>query len=291
MNDVDFTYPIQKKVARSVGGDIVLVLFLALMGLLMILPFVYTISTSLKPANELWLFPPRFFVIKPTMKNFGDLFSLMSDSWIPFSRYIFNTVFITAAGTLLHIVLASMCAYPLSRYRFPGSRFIFSVIQTTLMFSSAVTAIPSFIIMSRLHLIDTYTAVILPAVGAPLGLFIMKQFMDQTVNLSVLESADIDGAGEGTKFFKLVMPMAKPAWITLMIFTVQSLWGLGSSSYIFSEQLKTLSYALSQVQAAGIARAGVGGAITVLMMLVPLTVFVVSQSNIIETMSTSGMKD
>lgn len=246
----------KKKVARSVGGDIVLVLFLALMGLLMILPFVYTISTSLKPANELWLFPPRFFVIKPTMKNFGDLFSLMSDSWIPFSRYIFNTVFITAAGTLLHIVLASMCAYPLSRYRFPGSRFIFSVIQTTLMFSSAVTAIPSFIIMSRLHLIDTYTAVILPAVGAPLGLFIMKQFMDQTVNLSVLESADIDGAGEGTKFFKLVMPMAKPAWITLMIFTVQSLWGLGSSSYIFSEQLKTLSYALSQVQAAGIAGRG-----------------------------------
>lgn len=215
----------------------------------------------------------------------------MADSWIPFSRYIFNTVFITAAGTALHIILASMCAYPLSRYKFPGSKFIFSMIQTTLMFSAAVTAIPSFIIMSKLHLIDTYAAVILPAVGAPLGLFIMKQFMDQTVNLSVLESADMDGAGEVVKFFKLVMPMAKPAWITLMIFTVQSLWGLGSSAYIFSEQLKTLSYALSQVQAAGIARAGVGGAITVLMMLVPLIVFIVSQSNVIETMSTSGMKD
>ena len=281
----------KKKVSRSIGGDIVLVVFLSLIGILMILPFVYTISTSLKPANELWLFPPRFFVIKPTLKNFSDLFSLMSDSWIPFSRYIFNTVFITAAGTRLHIVLASMCAYPLSRYKFPGSGFIFTVIQTTLMFSSAVTAIPSFIIMSKLHLIDTYTAVIFPAVGAPLGLFIMKQFMDQTVNLSVLESADIDGAGEFVKFFKLVMPMAKPAWITLMIFTVQSLWGLGSSSYIFSEQLKTLSYALSQVQAAGIARAGVGGAITVLMMLVPLAVFIVSQSNVTETMSTSGMKD
>ena len=281
----------KKKVSRSIGGDIVLVVFLSLIGILMILPFVYTISTSLKPANELWLFPPRFFVIKPTLKNFSDLFSLMSDSWIPFSRYIFNTVFITAVGTLLHIVLASMCAYPLSRYKFPGSGFIFTVIQTTLMFSSAVTAIPSFIIMSKLHLIDTYTAVIFPAVGAPLGLFIMKQFMDQTVNLSVLESADIDGAGEFVKFFKLVMPMAKPAWITLMIFTVQSLWGLGSSSYIFSEQLKTLSYALSQVQAGGIARAGVGGAITVLMMLVPLAVFIVSQSNVTETMSTSGMKD
>ena len=281
----------KKKVSRSVGGDIILILFLSLMGILMILPFVYTISTSLKPANELWLFPPRFFVIKPTLKNFSDLFSLMADSWIPFSRYIFNTVFITAAGTALHVILASMCAYPLSRYKFPGSKFIFSMIQTTLMFSAAVTAIPSFIIMSKLHLIDTYAAVILPAVGAPLGLFIMKQFMDQTVNLSVLESADMDGAGEVVKFFKLVMPMAKPAWITLMIFTVQSLWGLGSSAYIFSEQLKTLSYALSQVQAAGIARAGVGGAITVLMMLVPLIVFIVSQSNVIETMSTSGMKD
>ena len=281
----------KKKVSRSVGGDIILILFLSLMGILMILPFVYTISTSLKPANELWLFPPRFFVIKPTLKNFSDLFSLMADSWIPFSRYIFNTVFITAAGTALHIILASMCAYPLSRYKFPGSKFIFSMIQTTLMFSAAVTAIPSFIIMSKLHLIDTYAAVILPAVGAPLGLFIMKQFMDQTVNLSVLESADMDGAGEVVKFFKLVMPMAKPAWITLMIFTVQSLWGLGSSAYILSEQLKTLSYALSQVQAAGIARAGVGGAITVLMMLVPLIVFIVSQSNVIETMSTSGMKD
>ena len=281
----------KKKVSRSVGGDIILILFLSLMGILMILPFVYTISTSLKPANELWLFPPRFFVIKPTLKNFSDLFSLMADSWIPFSRYIFNTVFITAAGTALHIILASMCAYPLSRYKFPGSKFIFSMIQTTLMFSAAVTAIPSFIIMSKLHLIDTYAAVILPAVGAPLGLFIMKQFMEQTVNLSVLESADMDGAGEVVKFFKLVIPMAKPAWITLMIFTVQSLWGLGSSAYIFSEQLKTLSYALSQVQAAGIARAGVGGAITVLMMLVQLIVFIVSQSNVIETMSTSGMKD
>ena len=199
----------KKKVSRSVGGDIILILFLSLMGILMILPFVYTISTSLKPANELWLFPPRFFVIKPTLKNFSDLFSLMADSWIPFSRYIFNTVFITAAGTALHIILASMCAYPLSRYKFPGSKFIFSMIQTTLMFSAAVTAIPSFIIMSKLHLIDTYAAVILPAVGAPLGLFIMKQFMDQTVNLSVLESADMDGAGEVVKFFKLVMPMAK----------------------------------------------------------------------------------
>jgi ABC-type glycerol-3-phosphate transport system permease component len=109
--------------------------------------------------------------------------------------------------------------------------------------------------------------------------------------MSVLESADIDGANEVTKFFKLVMPMVKPAWMTLMIFTVQSLWALGSTPYIYSEQLKTLPYAMSQIQAAGIARAGVGGAISVLMMSVPLFIFIITQSNIIETMSTSGMKD
>jgi ABC-type glycerol-3-phosphate transport system permease component len=281
----------KKKVARSVGGDIVLLIFLSLMGLLMIVPFIYTVSTSLKPANELWLFPPRFLVIKPTLKNFSDLFILMSDSWVPFSRYIFNTLFITIVGTAGHIIIASMCAYPLSKYKFPGSNFLFSLIQATLMFSTAVTAIPSFIIMSKLNMIDTYRALVLPAFGLPLGLFVMKQFMDQTVNFSVLESADIDGANEVVKFFKIVMPMVKPAWMTLMIFTVQALWSLGNTPYIYSEQLKTLPYAMSQIQAAGIARAGVGGAITVLMMSVPLLLFIVTQSNIIETMSTSGMKD
>ena len=125
----------------------------------------------------------------------------------------------------------------------------------------------------------------------PLGLFIMKQFMDQTVQMAILESAEIDGAGELQKFVHLVMPMVKPAWLTLMIFTVQSLWALGNTPYIYNEQLKTLPFAMSQIQTAGIARAGVGAAASVLIMLVPLTVFIVSQSSIMETMSTSGMKD
>ena len=257
----------------------------------MLLPFVYTVSTSLKPVNELWLFPPRFFVKHPTWRNFGDLVYLMSDSWVPFSRYIFNTVFITVVGTVGHIVIASMCAYPISKYRFPGSVGFFRLVQTALMFSSSVTSIPSFIIVSRLGLLNTYWAVIIPAFGMPLGLFIMKQFMDQTVQMAILESAEIDGAGELQKFVHLVMPMVKPAWLTLMIFTVQSLWALGNTPYIYNEQLKTLPFAMSQIQTAGIARAGVGAAASVLIMLVPLTVFIVSQSSIMETMSTSGMKD
>lgn len=281
----------KKRVARSIGGDIVLVLFMILVGIVMMLPFIYTISTALKPANELWLFPPRFFVRHPTMSNFIDLFNLMSDSWVPFSRYVFNTVFITIAGTVGSIVIASMCAYPLSKYQFPGSRLFFVIVQGALMFSGAVTAIPSFLIISKLHMVDTYWAIIIPVLGAPLGLFVMKQFMDQTVNIFVLESADIDGASELQKFIRIVMPMVRPAWLTLMIFSVQSLWSLGSTPYIYSEQLKTLPYAMSQIQAAGIARAGVGGAVTIIIMSVPLIIFIISQSSIIETMSTSGMKD
>ncbi len=281
----------KNRLARSGWGNAFLLLFLCLIAALMLLPFVYTISTALKPVNELWLFPPRFFVKHPTWENFGDLFYLMADSWVPFSRYIFNTVFITVVGTVGHIVFASLCAYPISKYRFPGSVAFFNIVQTALMFSSTVTAIPSFIIVSRLGLLNSYLAVVIPAFGMPLGLFTMKQFMDQTVQMPVLESAEIDGANEFQKFFYLVMPMVKPAWLTLMIFTVQSLWGLGNSPYIYNEQLKTLPFAMSQIQTAGIARAGVGAAASVLIMLVPLLVFIVSQSSIIETMSTSGMKD
>lgn len=286
-----FKYVFKNRLARSLWGNLLLLLFLVLIAMVMMLPFVYTISTALKPSNELWLFPPRFFVRHPTLKNLSDLFNLMSDSWVPLSRYLFNTVLITVAGTVGHILLASLCAYPLSKYKFPGSTGFFNLVQTTLMYSTAVTAIPSFIVISRLHLLNTYWALILPALSLPLGLFVMKQFMDQTVPMDVLESGEMDGANELQKFFKLVMPMVKPAWLTLMIFLVQSLWSISSTPYIYSEQLKTLPFALSQVATAGVARAGAGAAASVLIMAVPLFIFILSQSSIIETMSTSGMKD
>ena len=282
---------IKKRVSRSRAGDVVLIAFLILIGVVMALPMVYAISTSLKPNSELWIFPPRFFANHPTWKNYRDLFTLMSNSWAPFSRYVFNTLLITVVGTLGHIIIAAMCAYPIAMYRFPGSNGFFVLVRTALMFSGTVTAIPGFIVVSRLHLLDNYAAVILPALSMPLGLFLMKQFMEQTVHPAVLESASMDGAGEICKFFHIVMPMVRPAWLTLMIFSVQTLWNTGSTPYIYSEQLKTLPYAMSQITAAGIARTGVGAAISVIMMLVPLTVFIISQSNIIETMSSSGMKD
>jgi ABC-type glycerol-3-phosphate transport system permease component len=281
----------KKRLSRSVGGDITLIICLMLLAVVMLLPIVYAVVTSLKPNNELWIFPPRFFVRNPTTKNYSGLFELMNTSWVPFSRYFFNTLFITVVGSIGHIMIATMCAYPLACYRFPGSRFIFKLIQTSLMFSASVTAIPTFIVMSKLHLVDNYLALILPAFALPLGLFLMKQFIEQMVHPALLESAELDGASEFIKCFKIVFPMVKPAWLTLAIFSVQTLWTVGNTPYIYTENKKTLNYAMSQIVSAGIARQGVGAAVSVVMLLVPLLFFIISQSNIVETMGSSGIKD
>ena len=276
---------------RSVGGDAGIAFFLIIMGVFMFLPMYYVIIQSLKPLDELWVFPPRFYVQHPTGKNFSDLFILLSDSWVPFSRYIFNTVFITAAGTFGNLLFSSIAAYAIAKIPFPGRKGVFWILQKSLMFTSTVTAIANFLTLSTLGLMDNLFAIIIPAWGSTMGLYIMKQFMDSSISDDVLESARLDGCSEFRTFWTIAMPMVKPAWLTLIIYSFQGLWNTGSSQYIFSEQLKTLNYAISQITAGGIARAGASAAATVIMMIVPILVFIISQSNIIETMASSGMKD
>lgn len=276
---------------RSVGGDTGIFVFLAIMGVFMFLPMYYTFIQSLKPLDELWMFPPRFYVSKPTWKNFSDLFSLLNTSWVPFSRYIFNTVFITALGTFGNLFLSSIAAYALAKIPFPGRKGIFWLMQKSLMFTSTVTAIANFLTLSTIGLMDNPFAIIIPAWGSTMGLYLMKQFMDSSISDDVLESARLDGCSELRTFWQIAMPMVKPAWLTLIIYSFQGLWQTGSSPYIYSEQFKTLNYAIAQITAGGVARAGAAAAGTVIMMIVPILVFVITQSNIIETMATSGMKD
>jgi len=278
------------KVNRSVGGNIAFTLLLAVAGVITAIPLYLTIINSFKPLNELWLFPPKFYVMNPTLDNYSDLLVVMNDSTVPLLRYIFNTVMITVVGTFGQIVIGSMCAYPLAKHDFPGRKVFFKVIYMSLMFSSAVTAIPSYLIIVKLGWIDTYLAIIVPVLGSTMGVYLMKQFMEQIHN-AILESARIDGASEYLIFWKIVMPNVKPAWLTLMVFSIQSLWSMGASNYIYSEQLKTLNYALHQITTGGIARSGVGSAVAVVMMIVPITAFIITQSNVLETMSSAGVKE
>ena len=280
-----------KRLNRSAGGDFGIFFFLALFGIIMIFPMVYAVSQSLKPLDELWRFPPRVFVENPTTKNYSDLFRMLGDAWVPFSRYIFNTVLISVVGTAGNVLLSSLAAYALAKIPFPGKNFFFKMVVYSLMFNATVTGITNFITMSKFHIIDTHWAIILPAWCTTYGLYLMKQFMETSVSDPVLESARLEGAGEMRIFWKIAMPMVKPAWVTLIIFAFNSLWNSGSSIYIYSEQLKTFNYAISQVVSAGIARAGAAAASTVVTMIVPIVVFIITQSNVIQTMSTSGMKD
>ena len=144
--------------SRSRGGDFGINLFLIIMGTFMFLPMYYVIMQSMKPLDELWMFPPRFYVEKPTASNFGDLFTLMSDNYVPFSRYIFNTVFVSVTGTFGNLLLSSMAAYALSKLKFPGRKFFFNMVVYSLMFHQTVTAIANFLTMSTLHWLDTYLA-------------------------------------------------------------------------------------------------------------------------------------
>ncbi len=276
---------------RSAGGDAGITFLLVILGAFMFIPMLYVVMQSLKPLDELWMFPPRFYVMSPTLSNFGDLFSLMNDSWVPFSRYIFNTVFITICGTFGNLIVASMAAYALAKMKFPGRNFLFQTVVLSLMFHQTVNQLSNFIIMSALGMVDTYLAIIVPALAGTMGLYLMKQFMESSVADSVLESARLDGASEFRTFLTIAMPMVKPAWLTLIIESFKGLWNAGATIYIHSEELKTFNYAIGQIVASGVQRAGAAAASTVVMMIVPITVFVLSQSQIIETMGSSGMKD
>ena len=280
----------KSKTGRSFWGDLLNFLFLAILGIIMLIPVVFSVSNAFKPLDELFVFPPRFFVRHPTFDNFRILPSLFSDSLVPLSRYILNTLFITVAGTAGSIVIASMAAYVLEKKKFRMREGILKLVVNTLMFTPAVTAIPSFLIMSKLGFINSYAAILIPTVGSSLNVFLMKQFMVGVPN-TILEAARIDGSGEQRIFWSIVMPSVKPAWMTLIIFCIQNLWGATGGNYIYNEELKTLPYALSQVMSAGLVRAGASAAITTLMMIVPMCVFVITQSNIMETMMSSGIKE
>lgn len=280
----------EKQLNRSAAGNTLLFGIMIICGIFMALPLVMIVNNALKPLDEIFQYPPKIFVRNPSLENFSDLFILMNDSWVPFSRYIFNTLIITGLGTVGHVLLASMAAYPLAKHDFPGKEPMFKVVVLSLMFSVAVTQIPNYMIVSWLGINNTYWALILQAWQYSMGLYLMKQFMEQLPN-SIIESARLDGSSEWRVFWTMVMPNVKPAWLTLAIFQFQSMWANTGTTFLRSEQLKPMQYALQQITAGGTARQGASAAVAFIIAAIPIIFFLVCQSNILETMTTSGMKE
>jgi ABC-type glycerol-3-phosphate transport system permease component len=257
------------------------------------LPIVYMVSTAFKPLDELFLYPPRFFVQKPTLRNFFDLLTATDSSIVPFTRYIFNSVFISAAIVVGTLVICSLGAFVLSKFKLPGANALFAIIISALMFSPQVTQIPTYMVISNLGMLDTYWALILPKLAVAYNIFLMKQFIDQIPD-PLLEAAHIDGASEWKVFWRIIMPVCKPAWSTLIIFSFIANWNDYFSPLVFttSEAMKTLPLALQTIAGGPgvVARSGALAAGTFLITLPPILIFLAFQKMVMNTMVHSGIK-
>lgn len=279
-----------KKINGSLGGDIAIFMLLGLLGLFMIFPLYYSIIQSFKPISELFVFPPKLYVLSPTTENFSNLFKVAGNLWVPFSRYVFNSVFITVVISVFHVIVVCCCAYCLSKCRFPGYAVLNQIIVTSLLFTSTATWIMQFVVMAKLGMINSYRALILPSIATPMGLYLMRQSMS-TINDSIIDAAKVDGAGVFRTCWQVVIPNQKPAIATLIIYVFQGAWNVQGGALVYEEDLKTLPTIMSQIAASGIARQGIIYASAVVLMIPPLVIFLVAQSNVMETMANSGMKD
>ena len=275
--------------SRSTGGTVAIFLFLALVGSFMVLPIVYVLVTAFKPLNEILAYPPKFFVRSPTLNNFSDLIEITQETWIPFERSLFNSMFIAIVGTAAYILIASMAAYPLAKSKRRYIAIYYQVVVLAILFRPEVTRTPLYIIISKLGMVNTYWSLLMPTLAGSFGVFLMRQFM-MTIPDVMIEAARIDGASDFKIWWSMVMPMVKPAWMTLAIFTFRDLWNMGESQYIYEESLKTLTAVMQSISSAGSARAGAGAAVALIMMIPPVVVFIISQSSVMETMATTGIK-
>lgn len=272
-----------------------LYLFMLLMVAFTALPLIYVVSSAFKPVDELFLFPPRFFVRNPTTKNFSDLVMSLGSSTIPFLRYVYNSVVISVAVVVSTVVVCSMGAYALSKHRVPASGVIFKIIIAALMFSPHVTTIPRYLVVNALGLYDSYLALIITQVAVAYNFFLMKQFLDQFPN-EIMESGRIDGANEWRLFWKIVMPSQGPAIATLVVMTFVSCWNDYFTPLIYtsSQTMKTLPLALQTIAggaaAVNVGRAGAVAAATLLMIVPVVVLFTIMQGKVMATMTHSGIK-
>ncbi len=275
---------------RSVGGTAFLLLFILAFAIFAIFPVAFMVGNALKPMRELYRYPPTILPQNPTGQNFKDLLVYASESLVPFTRYLFNTGALVILGCLGQILLSAMAAFPLAKSDFRGKKLMSNMVVYALMFSGAVTAVPNYLILTKLGLVDSLWAIILPSFASTLGLYLMQNFMEMLPD-SLIEAAKIDGASYFRTLVSIIMPVVKPALMTVFIFTFQGLWGNTGGSVLYTENIKPLSYMLSRIASTGIARQGMASAASLLSFIIPVLIFVVTQSNVMETMATSGMKD
>ncbi len=280
-----------RKYTRSRFGNFLFFAFLFLLCAFSVLPLVYSVVTSFKPLDELLRFPPTLLTVRrPTLRNYAALPDLIAGLQIPLSRYLTNSLFVSIAGTVLHVIAATAAAFVLSKIELKHKAGIFLIIQLSLLFNAYTLNIPRYLVYNGMHIIDTYWVYILPAIPSSMGVFLMKQYMDGYIPDALIEAAKIDGANYLRIFSRIIFPNVRPCVLTLALFSFQTIWATIPGGTIFNESLKTLPTVMSTISAGGIARSGSAMAATVILMIPPIVVYLFSQSSVKETMGSAGIK-
>jgi ABC-type glycerol-3-phosphate transport system permease component len=282
------------KLNRIDGTQKILLFALTIGGVFMLLPLVFIFNHALKPYHELFVYPPNFFVRDATFSNFTELLNVTRGTVVPVTRYLFNSVVMTTFAVLGVVIISALCAYPISKHKFPGHQIVLATILLTLMFAPETVQIPRYLVAVNIGIMNNYWGHLLPLFASPVGVFLMKQFMDQIPN-ELLEAARIDGAREFYVFMRIVIPMTMPAIATVGILTFQMAWGNVETSTLFmqDESMKTFPFFLSTLTsglANNVARQGAAAAAALIMFVPNLIIFLMLQRKVIATMAHSGIK-
>lgn len=274
-------------------NQIPMYLVLVPLALFMALPIVFIINHAFKPIEELFAFPPKFFVENPVLDNFVKLGRQASAGGISISRYIFNSVIVTGSVVLLSMLMSAMAAFALSKLRFRAKNLLMEINNLAMMFVPVAVIIPRYLLVDKLGMINTYFAHILPLVALPVGMFLVKQFTDQVPD-SLIEAAIVDGAGYFKVFYRIILPMIKPAIATVAILAFQSVWNNTETSTMYTnkESMRTLTFYMNTLASNtnAVAGQGVAAAASLIMFLPNLILFILCQSKVMNTMAHSGIK-
>ncbi len=290
---ISFKFKKRQKKLRIKRSQWPVYLLLAPMVLMSILPIMYIVFTAFKPIGELFAYPPKFVTLRPTLDNFKKLFEASEDTIFPLSMYLFNSIVSTAAVVLIGLIIAVAASYVLSKKRFRGRNAIFKMNTLSMMFVATAVSIPRYLIIKEVGLIDSFWANIIPMLATPVGVFLLKQFVDQLPD-AVIEAARIDGANDYQIIWQIVLPLVKPALATVAILLFQNAWNSMEASKMFinTESLKTFAFYMNTLSNSGNGVAGVGisAAASLLMFLPNVVLFILMQSKVMNTMAHSGMK-
>ncbi|MBE5940239.1 MAG: carbohydrate ABC transporter permease [Lachnospiraceae bacterium] len=263
------------------------------LAIFMLFPLVFIFCHAFKPMSELFKFPPSFFVERPVMDNFENLLKSARNSSIPIGRYIFNSFLVTIAVILANIIISTMAGFALSKMKFKLRGPLFAINQAALMFVATAVQIPRYLIISNIHITDTYFAHILPLIAAPTTLFLIKQFIDDVPD-SLIEAAVVDGANSFRIYSQIIIPLIKPAIATGVILSFQQVWGYLESSNLYTntESMKTLVFYMNTLANAnnGVQGQGVQAAATLILFVPNLIIFLFLQKDVMNTMAHSGIK-